>query len=76
MGYVQRELDRIRLAILDPANAECAAELHAAQQALSWLGRANQTRSPYAAITGALIQCKKVVGLNPVQNSVFRYSCP
>lgn len=54
MGYVQRELDRIHLAICDPANAERQAELHAAQQALSWALEPTGYNSPYATIMGGI----------------------
>jgi hypothetical protein len=50
MGFVQREIDRIRQAILaDPPNR---AELYAAQQALEWAMEPSGIASPYDMIMG------------------------
>lgn len=52
MGMIQREIDRIRIALID--GAENKNELYAAQQALEWALEPGGIRSPYAMITGTL----------------------
>lgn len=51
-GFVQRELDRIAIALRRAPNPECYARLYAAQQALSWALEPDGFKSPYEAITG------------------------
>jgi hypothetical protein len=50
MGLIQREIDRIRTALL--SGSENRDELYAAQQALEWVLEPGGIRSPYALITG------------------------
>jgi hypothetical protein len=53
-GFVQRELDRIAVALRGAPSPECYARLYAAQQALSWALEPSGFKSPYEAITGTL----------------------
>lgn len=52
MSFIQRELDRINGALLDPANADVYDRLYAAQQALAWAAEPTGFRSPYASVMG------------------------
>ncbi len=52
IGFVQRELDRIAVALRGSPSPECYARLHAAQQALSWVLEPTGYASPYDMITG------------------------
>lgn len=52
MGLIQREIDRIRTALLD--DAENRSELYAAQQALEWALEPGGIKSPYAMVMGTL----------------------
>ena len=52
MGFIQRELDRIAIALRRAPSPECYARLYAAQQALSWALEPRGFKSPYEAITG------------------------
>ena len=52
IGFVQRELDRIAVALREAPSPECYARLYAAQQALSWALEPTGFKSPYDAITG------------------------
>ena len=45
MSFIQRELDRINGALLDPANADVYDRLYAAQQALAWATEPSGFRS-------------------------------
>lgn len=51
MSFVQRELDRIRAALLDEAQAEHYDELYTAQQALSWALDPEGAESPFTLLT-------------------------
>jgi hypothetical protein len=51
-SFVQREIERIHDAICNPNNANRRAELHAAQQALSWALDPTGFRSPLGTIMG------------------------
>lgn len=50
MGMIQREIDKIRMALL--SNEAHRPQLYAAQQALEWALEPGGIRSPYAMITG------------------------
>lgn len=50
MGLIQREIDRIRNALL--SNHSKQNELYAAQQALEWALEPSGMKSPYTMITG------------------------
>lgn len=52
MSFIQRELDRIAIALRRAPSPECYARLYAAQQALSWAIEPTGFKSPYEAITG------------------------
>ena len=54
IGFVQRELDRIAVALREAPSPECYARLYAAQQALSWALEPTGFMAPYAAIPGTL----------------------
>jgi hypothetical protein len=51
-GFVERELDRLRAAILDHGNAEKRNALYAAQQALEWAREPNGFAPPFAVAMG------------------------
>jgi hypothetical protein len=51
MSFIQRELNRISAALLDPLSANYD-QLYAAQQALSWALEPNGFKSPYDTIKG------------------------
>ena len=51
-SFIQREIDRLSAAIVDPGQANQRAELYAAQQALAWALEPSGFRSPYGAIMG------------------------
>ena len=48
MGFMNRELNRIALALREPQPPQRYAELYAAQQALSWALEPDGFRSPYS----------------------------
>jgi hypothetical protein len=50
VGFVQRELDRIAVALRQAPNPECYAQLSAAQQALSWALEPVGFAAPYDTI--------------------------
>jgi len=50
MSFIQRELDRIQLALIDEKNETVKLELYAAQQALAWSQEPTGFKSPYAMI--------------------------
>lgn len=53
MSFIQREIVRIRTALLDPANAgEPYKRLYAAQQALAWATDPTAFKAPYSAVMG------------------------
>jgi hypothetical protein len=52
MSFIQRELDRIEVALRQPQSDNCYAELYAAQQALGWALEPTAYKSPYSMITG------------------------
>lgn len=52
IGFVQRELDRIAVALREAPNPECHGRLYAAQQALSWALEPNGFKSPYVWAMG------------------------
>jgi hypothetical protein len=53
MSFVQRELDRIRVALVEgPRSDDERRQLYAAQQALSWALEPIGFKAPYATITG------------------------
>ena len=52
MSFVQRELDRISPAIVDPENASVRDQLYAAQQALGWSLDPASAKPPYNMIMG------------------------
>ena len=52
MSFLQRELDRVRRALLDPLNRDRYDELYAAQQALSWASEPNGYASPMKMLMG------------------------
>jgi hypothetical protein len=52
IGFVQRELDRIAIALRQAPNPECYARLYAAQQALSWALEPTGFAAPFTVITG------------------------
>ena len=47
MGFVERELERIAVALREPRSAEEYAQLYAAQQALSWATEPTGFASPF-----------------------------
>jgi hypothetical protein len=51
-GFVQRELDRIAIALREAPTPEHYARLYAAQQALSWALEPDGFAAPYEVITG------------------------
>ena len=51
-GFVERELDRLRAAILDYGNAERRDAPYAAQQALEWAREPNGFAPPLAVAMG------------------------
>jgi hypothetical protein len=51
VGFVQREIDRLRATML--AGAENRDELYAAQQALEWVLEPSGVKSPYLMLTGS-----------------------
>ena len=53
MSFLQRELDRIREALLSERDGEIYDRLYAAQQALAWASDPTGFRSPFNTITGA-----------------------
>jgi hypothetical protein len=53
VGFVNRELSRIAVALWHDSHSERHRELHAAQQALSWALEPNCFASPFDAITGS-----------------------
>jgi hypothetical protein len=52
MSFIQRELDRISVALREPRSAEQYAQLYAAQQALSWALEPEGFKAPYDTISG------------------------
>jgi hypothetical protein len=50
MSYIQRELDKIAVALRDPQSQERHQELYAAQQALVWALDPNCYRAPMDTI--------------------------
>jgi len=50
MGFIERELDRIAIALREPRSADQWNQLHAAQQALSWAIEPTGFKSPYDMI--------------------------
>ena len=52
MGFVDRELQRLAVAIVDPSNSAKRDQLYAAQQALGWAIEPNAAKSPYDMIMG------------------------
>jgi hypothetical protein len=52
MGFVERELEKISVALREPRSAEQYAQLYAAQQALSWALEPEGFKKPYDTITG------------------------
>lgn len=55
MSFVQREIDRIRSALLADPEGERYQELYAAQQALSWALEPNGFGSPIDVIMGTRV---------------------
>ncbi len=53
-GFVQRELDRIAVALRESQSPERYGQLYAAQQALSWALEPNGFSAPMDTITGIL----------------------
>ncbi len=52
MGFVERELERIEVALREPRSAEEWNQLYAAQQALSWALEPIGFKAPYDTIMG------------------------
>jgi hypothetical protein len=52
MGFVRREIDRIRVAILAEGDGPQRPALYAAQQALEWTIEPNGVRSPFDLVMG------------------------
>lgn len=52
MNFIQRELDRIAVALHEPRSAEQYNQLYAAQQALSWALEPGGYKAPYDTVTG------------------------
>jgi len=50
MSFVQRELDKIAVALREPRSAEQYAQLYAAQQALSWVLEPQGFKAPYDSV--------------------------
>jgi hypothetical protein len=51
-GFVEREIDRLRAAILDHGNADKRDALYAAQQALEWAREPTGFAAPFAVAMG------------------------
>lgn len=54
MSFLQRELDRLQGALLDPSNRDRYSELYAAQQALAWALEPGGYASPTRLLMGIL----------------------
>jgi hypothetical protein len=54
MSFIQRELNRIEVALRQPQSGNRYAELYAAQQALAWAIEPTGFASPHATIMGTL----------------------
>lgn len=52
MSFLQRELDRIAVALREPCSADVFDRLYTAQQALAWAIEPTVIAAPYATITG------------------------
>ena len=52
MSFIQRELDRIAVALREPREGEEYSRLYAAQQALSWAMEPDWFKAPYDAFSG------------------------
>jgi hypothetical protein len=52
MGFIQRELDKIAVALREPRSAEEYSQLYAAQLALSWAIDPDMFAEPYGFILG------------------------
>lgn len=53
-GFIERELERISLALREPRFADQHDQLHAAQQALSWALEPEGFKRPYDMVAGTL----------------------
>ena len=56
LGFVQRELDRIAVTLVETTDPERYGLLYAAQQALSWSLEPNGLRSPFNMIMGIPVE--------------------
>lgn len=52
MSFVQREIERIEIALRQPQSANRYIELYAAQQALAWASEPTGYAAPHAMIMG------------------------
>jgi hypothetical protein len=52
MSFIQRELDRISMALREPRFADRCDQLRAAQQALSWALEPEGFNSPFKSVAG------------------------
>ncbi len=69
-GFIERELGRLRAAILDHSNADKRDFLHAAQQALEWAREPNGFATPFAMVMGIREERVDCPALrHPVQSS-------
>jgi hypothetical protein len=56
MGFIQREIERIAAALLQPQTTERYGQLYAARQALAWADEPNGIASPYDTIQRGRVQ--------------------
>ncbi len=52
MSFIQRELDKLTLALSEPQEEGIYPQLHAAQQALAWALEPRGVKSPYEVVMG------------------------
>jgi len=52
MGFIQREIDRLRIELTDSSHGPHYAELYAVQQALSWATEPDGFRAPFDMVMG------------------------
>ena len=52
MSFVQRELDKIAVALREPCSSDVYDRLYTAQNALAWALEPSVIKSPYGAIMG------------------------
>jgi hypothetical protein len=69
MSFLQRELDRIRAALLSEKEVAIYQRLYAAQQALAWASEPDGFRSPFNSIW-AFRQKQKIILFLPIRLSL------